>query len=187
MRGLFRLQAPVAVVDAATVMSHLRVSDAGEQTIIESYRDAATRMCEQHTGYAIGQQRWRLSLPAFSGSSIRIPLPPLVSVQSVKYYDLNGVIQTVDTSAYYVDPNRLLGEVTIKPGMSWPVVLGRSDAVMIDFTCGNASVDADMVAAILLLTGHLYENREAVTGFTLSELPWGVESLLSPYKVPVCA
>ncbi len=187
MRGLFRLQAPVAVVDAATVMSHLRVSDAGEQTIIESYRDAATRMCEQHTGYAIGQQRWRLSLSAFSGRSIRIPLPPLVSVQSVKYYDLSGTLQTVDSSNYYVDPNQLLGEVTIKPGMNWPATLNRSDAVMIEFTCGNSSVDADIVAAILLMTGHFYENREAVTGFTLSELPFGVSSLLSPYVVPVCA
>lgn len=185
MTALFRLQAPAAVVDTATVMSHLRVTDAGEQTIINQYRDAATRMCEQHTGRAFGQQRWMLSLPAFGARSIRIPLPPLISVQSIKYLDLNGVRQTLDSSNYHVDPYQFLGEVSVRQGLGWPDTLARSDAVQIEFTCGYTVVDGDIIGAILLLSGHFYENREAVSGLSLSELPFGVCSLLSPYVVPV--
>lgn len=186
MSGLFRLQAATAVVDVATVMSHLRVTDAGEQLLIETYLNAATRLCQQHTNRAIGQQRWLLSLAGFTTRTIRLPLPPLVSVETVKYLDLNGVRKTLDAANYYVDIFQFLGEVSIKPGFNWPDTLCRSDAVQIEFTCGTTAIDGDIIGAILLLCGHFYENREAVTGLSISELPFGVCSLLSPHVVPVC-
>lgn len=40
-----------------------------------------------------------------------------------------------------------------------------------------------ITAAMLLLIGHLYENREAVTvGEAAAELPLGVDALLIPYR-----
>src|SRR5690625_3151931 len=37
-------------------------------------------------------------------------------------------------------------------------------------------------AAILLLTGHYYANREAATPLNLKTLPLGVENIISQYK-----
>lgn len=44
--------------------------------------------------------------------------------------------------------------------------------------------DDDVRAAMLLLIGHWYSNREAVViGQTPSEVPFAVEALLQPYKI----
>jgi hypothetical protein len=45
---------------------------------------------------------------------------------------------------------------------------------------------ASIKAAILLMLGHLYENREATImppSASMSELPLGVQSLLTPYQL----
>lgn len=41
----------------------------------------------------------------------------------------------------------------------------------------------DVKAAILLLVGHWYANREAVTTLNALLLPFGVEDLLRPYRL----
>lgn len=44
-------------------------------------------------------------------------------------------------------------------------------------------VNAAITAAVLLIGGHLFENREAVvTGTIATSLPFAVESLLAPYR-----
>jgi len=44
--------------------------------------------------------------------------------------------------------------------------------------------DYDVVAAILLILGHLFANREEnVTGTTVDELKMGARSLLAPYRI----
>jgi len=41
---------------------------------------------------------------------------------------------------------------------------------------------APLMAAVLLLTGHLYENREASGTTPLAALPMGVDRLIAPYR-----
>ncbi|WP_137923948.1 head-tail connector protein [Cupriavidus sp. 2SB] len=44
--------------------------------------------------------------------------------------------------------------------------------------------NAEIQAAVLLTTGHLYSNREdVVVGATVAELPRGARDLLQPYRV----
>ena len=40
-----------------------------------------------------------------------------------------------------------------------------------------------ITAAILLILGHLYENRETVTDKPLNNVPMGALSLLQPYRI----
>lgn len=48
---------------------------------------------------------------------------------------------------------------------------------------GEQPVTAAITAAVLLMGGHLFENREAVvTGTIATALPLAVESLLAPYR-----
>lgn len=54
------------------------------------------------------------------------------------------------------------------------------------YTLAGMVINDAIKAAILLIVGHLYANREAVTvmnGQNASELPMGVSHLLNPYKL----
>jgi hypothetical protein len=53
------------------------------------------------------------------------------------------------------------------------------DSAGIDPIVTNPSI----TAAVLLITGHLYRNREAVAGETANQLPMGAHSLLWPHRV----
>ena len=59
-------------------------------------------------------------------------------------------------------------------------------ATIVRYRAGYAdgAVPAPIRHAILLMVGHLYENRMAVTVATgMTALPMGVDALLSPYRV----
>lgn len=124
----------------------------------------------------------------FRGSKIDIPFPRLQSVDAVKYIDVNGVLQTMDPSAYVVDAISEPGVLTPKTGTYWPDTQNTTNAVQISFTAGyGAGVDvpAGIKSWILLRVGALYENREEVsvaTRVTVQELPY-VDALLDPYRI----
>lgn len=58
-------------------------------------------------------------------------------------------------------------------------------AAVLGGTAGDDPMVANqaIVAAVLLLTGHLYRNREAVTSENSVLLPLGAQSLLWPHRV----
>ncbi|RXE13584.1 phage gp6-like head-tail connector protein, partial [Xanthomonas perforans] len=43
--------------------------------------------------------------------------------------------------------------------------------------------NASITAAVLLIAGHLFRNREAVTDETANQLPLGAHALLWPHRV----
>jgi hypothetical protein len=92
---------------------------------------------------------------------LSLPKPPLVSVESVKYFDTNGVLTTIDPSLYVL----ALGFGSrIQPiiGQNWPVNRQQIDACSVRYTSGVANADLigeDVKLATLLLVSFLYENR----------------------------
>src|SRR5206468_3758993 len=102
---------------------------------------------------------------------IKIPLPPLQTVDAVKYLDGNATLQTVDAGSYrVVDGGGSRSSIIPKPGFTWPsATLQAPDSVQIDFTAGYVSIDAlaaerkGIIHAALGMIAHWYQNREAVT------------------------
>lgn len=100
-----------------------------------------------------------------STSTIEIPLPPLVSVQTVKYR-LDGVQTTFDAADYVVTTSGLFGTVGLAYNSSWPSTIDtHPEAIEIAFTAGygNAAVvktKYGIVQAMKLLAGDAYRNRE---------------------------
>lgn len=99
--------------------------------------------------------------------SFEIPLPPLSSIVSVKYFDTAGVEQTISSSEYGVKTSSEPGRIYNLPNEEWPDLEDDriEDAVTIRFIAG-AALASDVPEldkkAILLLAQHWIENREAV-------------------------
>jgi hypothetical protein len=82
-----------------------------------------------------------------TGYEIFLPKPPLVTVNSIKYIDQNGVQQTLATDQYLVDTVSEPGRVTPAYGTSWPSTREQANAVEVSFNCGYASkITADATA-----------------------------------------
>lgn len=124
-------------------------------------------------------------ISAFFPSSVGIytvPKRPLQSVTSITYLDTSGTLQTLSPSVYTVATGSP-GRIAPAFGQIWPVTLPQIGAVTYRVVCGNgntaASVSDNVKAALKLLVGHLYVNREAVSqDGQFATLPLGIEELL---------
>jgi uncharacterized phiE125 gp8 family phage protein len=168
------------------VAAHLRLDDDTEQALVESYVAAATQHLDAHYGIlaggTLGVQTWEMYLDAFPAGPILVELSPLIDVVSVDYVDADGATQTVDPVNYVVDDKGRDGWIVPVAGYSWPATLSAINVVTVRFRAGSAPVPAPLKHAVLLLTGHLYDSREAVTPVTLNEIPIGVYNLVAPYR-----
>ena len=122
----------------------------------------------------------------FPPSCIDFPRPPLISVDSVKYYDTDDAETLFAASNYFVDLNSEVGRLSLNYGISWPTVTLRPiNAVIIEFTAGygaDATTTPDSVKnALYLYCTHMYENRESENG----TVPREFYDLLRPDRMAV--
>lgn len=177
---------PVELVDAKL---HLRIENehTDEDGLIATHIATAREFCEGYQNRAYLMQTITMQFDRFP-IFIEVPLPPLQSVTSIKYYDTNGDQQTLDSSVYKLDKISEPGKINLAYGASWPVIRGDINGVEVVCVCGNVSAN-DVVArvkqAMLLIIGHLYENRELTTPITIKELPFAVNSLLSLDRIGI--
>lgn len=165
--------------------NHLRVDTSEDDAMVLRCVQAARRWAEAYTRRAFVQQTWEVFYPGWpSGNALDIPLSPLASVVSVTWRDANNAPQTAPANNYTTDTLSDPGRIVLNPGASWPsAALWHVHPVSVRFVAGYgtaAAVPADIKAAILLLCGHLYENREQ-TAKPLAVIPFAAEALLAPY------
>lgn len=171
---------PLTLVEAKL---HLRVDVADDDTLIAALITAARQYCEGVLWRALMPQTWELYLDEWPCEEIELPKPPLQSVTSVKYTNSIGATTTMDAGDYTVDTASEPGRVVLNYGELWPTVtLATANPIAIRYVCGYADaahVPETVKAAMKLLIGHLYENREAVVaGLIVTSVPLAVESLL---------
>jgi uncharacterized phiE125 gp8 family phage protein len=181
---------PVTLEDAKT---HLRVDNTDEDDLIEGLIQTAREYCETFTGRAFITQTWYWKADRFPYfQKIYLPRPPLVSITAVSYVDQNGTTQTwAPTTGYQLSQpaGPKAGYASILPayGTSWPTTRYQLEAVTVEYVCGYGqppAVPASIPAAMKLLIGHLYENREAVVlGVNPLDLPLAIPALLGPFCV----
>ena len=130
---LTRLVAPASYpISLAEAKQNIRRPDSEEDAFWLGLIAEATDVFDGKDGRlrrALITQTWQLTLPCFT-SDIRLPLPPIQSVERVAYMDGDGVEQVLDSAEY-----RLAGEF-LDPVSSWPSAAVRRDAVRIDFVAG---------------------------------------------------
>jgi len=190
----------VEPVTLAEAKAHLRVDHEAEDALIAALIIAARETVEQATGRAILPQDWELRLDDFPvrcsrGAWVRdgaivLPHAPLVSVTSIITLGADGVETVMASDTYQVSipsgPNAGQASITPAAGALWPPLdAGVSGAVRVGYRAGyvNASVvPAALRAAILLLLGDLYANREAASAAKVTDNPT-IERLLAPYRL----
>ena len=182
--GLVQITAPaVEPVSLAEIKLHLRIEPdvSAEDDLLSSLIKAARLHAERVTGKALVTQTWKLVLDSFPSWEIEFPKPPLQSITSIVYLDSNGDSQTLSAAAYRVVATSEPGIVEPAYGEVWPSTYGVTGGIAITFVCGMglaAAVPDDIKAAIKLMVGHWYRNREEVSAGGLSQVPMAAESLL---------
>jgi uncharacterized phiE125 gp8 family phage protein len=180
-----RLVTPAApIVTWSEAAAFLRIDGTTEQTLIESFIAAATQHLDAKygtlAGTTLGVQTQEMYLDAFPCGPIKIPLSPFVDVSSITYFDSDGLQQTLDPASYEIDNKSYDGWVV--PLGSWPATLASINVVTVRFRAGFGTIPAPLKLAVLLLTGHFYEHREAVSANVSAEISIGVDRLVAPYR-----
>lgn len=158
-----------------------------EDVLLNIYIAAARQWAEATTRRALITQVWTMRLDAFPSSGIiEIPKLEMQSVDSVKYYDEDGGIQTWSDALYQVDINSEPARLQPNEGEAYPATKARLAAVEIEFTAGygalGADVDQGIIQAMLMLIGHMYQNRETVVVGTIAvKVPMASELLIDPF------
>ena len=114
--------------------------------------------------------------------NIKIPIAPLISIDSVYYYLTDNSQQTLAPGTnYFADLISEPGRICLPYQVPWPLTILRPEnGVLINFTAGYSPITScpflgTLKAAMLLIIGHLYEHREWVTsGSTLTDVPHSV-------------
>ncbi len=171
----------------ADAKAHLRVRHDDDNRDILLAIKAATTWVEEHIEGALITRTYEQGFDFFA-DELELQRPPLITVNAVKYYDTAGVQQTLDPANYYVDDMGSIGKIVPIADTSWPLYLERPNTVIVDFDAGFGTspldIPGDIAAALKLLVGHFYENREQqVIGTIATEMKFGVESLLAPYRI----
>ncbi len=134
-------------VSVAELKSHLIVDHSSDDTLIGEYLKAAVAELDPPLGIlgrAMVEQTLKLHLPVFNGRTIKLPYPPLISVESVKYTDTDGIEQTVDSDEYEVIIHQEPGYIALLDGESWPTDLAETEyPVRIEFKCGYETTVTD--------------------------------------------
>jgi uncharacterized phiE125 gp8 family phage protein len=115
-------------------------------------------------------------------STVYLSLGPVQSVSAIKYYDVDGTLQTATLADFNVfgTPNRI--SVLPKSGKAWPVTQMRDDAIKIEYVIGygstSASVPETVRHALMMLVAHWYDMRETSTEKQMYDLPFGFTDMI---------
>jgi uncharacterized phiE125 gp8 family phage protein len=171
-------------VTAAEVKIYTRISHSVEDSLINDWIKSARIRFEdyQQKGY-ISQTR-KAICDNWPEIVFDIPRGPLISVQSVKYYDVNNTEYTLSSDNYYIDTTREPGRFALNDGVVWPsVTLRPINGFEVNYTIGYGTEASDVPQtvkdAIYLYCAYRYENRIAEDG----DIPEAIRSILVPDRM----
>lgn len=117
-------------------------------TVLDSYIMAARQHFEAMTGRQVMTATWEIWLDCFPLGQIELSHPPLLSVNSVKYVDPDGTLQTWASSNYAVKapagPYAERGWIEPVFGVTWPATRWESGAVRVQFQAGYGNALGDV-------------------------------------------
>lgn len=179
---------PEPVISWSDADAHLKLDgDESDRAYVEGLIAAATAHIDGPDGWlgrSIGRQTLevRFDLTYHGRSPFRLPYGPVIDLVSVKYLDFNGTEQTANTADFLLLGDEVAPANSVYP---WDGGSTQREAGRIQYHAGHEEVPAPIKAAILLMVGDLYRNRDTVAAGTVSKIPMSTApaALLRPYRV----
>jgi hypothetical protein len=176
------------------ITDHLNLfEDESQDSYLESL-ELATRMAiEDYLGMSIFPVTYRVwyGAESLAASPVSLDLPEVsqnfnagqsgVVIGAVRYWNSSNVLTTVQANQYYYDAS---GNKVIVQSLPTDINNARTAPIIVEYTTAANPLSAYPVikqAGLLLLT-HLYNNRANATETKLKDIPFGVTTLLRPYK-----
>lgn len=178
---------PLALADA---INYLKLEVGDDDALVADLLAVARQQCEVLNNRSFIATKWELTFGHFPAAgtwpgplfapglwpyggmidprtwAIRLPRPPLISVDSISYSDLSGVVQTIDPAgSAVVVATGTPGYLSPAYGSPFPWTRPGIAAVTIGYTAGYGTdpklVPRTVVQAIRLLVATYYANRSA--------------------------
>jgi uncharacterized phiE125 gp8 family phage protein len=187
-RSLTRLTQPTTEpVTLAEAKHHCRVDGTADDSYIASLVTAAREWCEAYCDQTLLHTQYRMTLDSFP-IEIELPRPPMATAGTfttvvITYTTDNQNTATLSANEYRVDRDSKPGVVRTLYSGSWPSHLLDYNAVTVTWWGGRDAVaDQRFKNAVLWLVGYWFERRMAADATSMSEIPFGVKSLLDSVK-----
>ncbi len=140
-------------------------SDTTEDSLIAIWISTARELAEHYTGRALAVQTLEMALDKFPCNKrdefqvIKLDRPPVATITSVKYTDMDGAEQTVSSGDYALSLYGDARELAPAYGDYWPTPQCIPNAVRIRYVTGYATAPAAVKQALLLMVGWFDQNR----------------------------
>jgi len=199
---------PITLDEAAM---HLRLDsidsppEYSDADLVQWQISAAREYCEQYLGRSLALQTLEYGANAFANQydvwdGIALPMGPVIAITGFTYVNDAGETVVMDDGTgsptlvqYELDTFSDPPRVRLPYLGTWPIARYHPGSIRIRYLAGY-SVPAEsptpdyplpfsLRAAMLLVLGHLYEQREHTTPETLSEIPLGAKSLMDPWRL----
>lgn len=183
---------PVALAEARRWVKAEEDEDTHDVEILRILRAFVGR-AEHLTGRAFIPRTLELVLPGWPWDAgyagyavaIKLPHPPLVRVEAVRYVDTAGAVQVLAPGDYVAHDWRAPACIVPAWGTSWPLVRAVADAVRVEYVAGyrpigspedeaahQAAVPDELKLWLQANLGTHFEHRETlVAGAAVNALP----------------
>jgi uncharacterized phiE125 gp8 family phage protein len=168
---------------------HLRMDHDADDSLIAALISTAREHAEAFCRRPFVTRNYSATFSRFPrrGEPLVLPVPGILAVSTVTYANESNVsVSMVAGTDYRLVRGPTHHLLELPPTVAvWPWTALRSDAVTVTYTAGYGyanDVPRGIRSAMLLLVGHLYENREAVSKDAGVELPLGMQALLFPFR-----
>jgi len=171
---------------------HIDSADTSHDVTVGYMVKAARDFFEKHTNVTTTEVTYKTFRLNFNDRCFQIRKKPLLAISSVKYYDTDDVLQTVDASNYYIVEDNHYNFLGFKRAFSAPSLSEDNGwPIQITFTAGYSAltdkISDDMKDGILAHVAKMFENRGDSFEFDNSNLnrlvPRTTKLAIRSYKV----
>jgi uncharacterized phiE125 gp8 family phage protein len=186
-------------IELDDIRVQLRIPHTSEDSVIKRSFGAAMEFFEEETLRAVTPNTYELQLDSWPCGAIVLERAPVREIVSISYLPADGsdpIVLDPEAYPYHLRARRDgLSEIVLEGG--WPHGLGlasRPDPVTVRFTAGYHARTASegdarfrlprkVEQALILLTGHWFENREETSDRDTKEIKVGARAIMKQMRI----